>query len=883
MNIAAYIRINAAVFWMLPLAAAAAALPLDESLWVEVNPLGGVFTNGTYECRGKNVQVFARAAGFGISSNVTFSADFTPGETGGTMWKTAAIALEETPHRYWHVALVESPPPVNWRAFELSEMRDGVWQADKSLVCETNYCIGAWKNGECYRLAIKMGDGVVEGDVRSSSGETVFRKRYRLSPGAVGCGVPVISGGRLNGRYANVEIEAGAAVQSTAVPSPQKATPCWRIGYDAAGRAQFISSDGDSVFLAGCGVVNYTGDFDLGARRHVYGDAMKAIYGSHEVWASAAVEKLKGLGFNTIAFSDGILLRRGLMHTEMLNFGATVAACDDELNIVAGNEQPCTAMPNVFSPKFAEYCRFVAGRLCYANRNDPWLIGYYLDNELAWWGGGPDFHSGVADGIFNAVAKKGEDHSAKIALREFLRLKGITDPAAASSETKREFVRLVARRYFETATSAIREVDPNHLILGCRFAGLTTADRVVWEECGRFCDVVSVNCYPIADLSRGVILDGEMRWAPLFSDVIKERSRWAGRPIIVTEWSFSSLESPCPCEHGAGQRFATQKERAEAASIFLKTLYSLPCVAGHVFFRWCDQPPGGASGSESENCNYGLFAMDGSEYEDMTRAMALVQKASAYWRRQPPPEPRTVATPSPGECASALVDGNATSPVFAKDASGAFSADNGLIRLHGCVGKDGLRICEKGQIYAMICTGGPQPRWPSARRVVEASGSVKDGGCILDVTFASQAGRYHMKERYFLPAGKRTFVAEHMVLTNNGDEPISPPRVFFSLVPDGTPDDVRSTLISRPKMFWNPRPSASWLFRDGSSISAVAPECLNVDVRFFSENGVFHGDIPYEMPRTATSVTYIAPEEEYGFPEHPYVTISLEQRGVSRE
>ena len=121
MNIAAYIRINAAIFWMLPLATAAAALPLDEALWVEVNPLGGVFTNGTYECRGKNVQVFARAAGFGISSNVTFSADFTPGETGGTMWKTAAIALEEAPNRYWHVALVESPPPVNWRTFELSE------------------------------------------------------------------------------------------------------------------------------------------------------------------------------------------------------------------------------------------------------------------------------------------------------------------------------------------------------------------------------------------------------------------------------------------------------------------------------------------------------------------------------------------------------------------------------------------------------------------------------------------------------------------------------------------------------------------------------------------------------------------------------------------
>ena len=876
MNIAAYIRINAAIFWMLPLVTAAAALPLDEALWVEVNPLGGVFTNGTYECRGKNVQVFARAAGFGISSNVTFSADFTPSETGGTMWKTAAIALEETPHRYWHVALVESPPPVNWRAFELCEMRDGVWQADKSLICETNYCAGAWKIGECYRLTIKMGDGAVEGEVRSSSGEMVFFKRCRLSPGAVGCGIPVMMGARLRGKYANAEIEAGVAVRHIAESSPQKSVPCWRIGYDAAGRAQFVSPDGRGEFLAGCGVVTYLGDFDMKAGRHTYRDAMEAKHGSQEAWATAAIEKLKSLGFNALAFSDGMLLGRGLAHTEMLNFGATVAAGDDELNIVAGNEQPCTAIPNVFSPKFSEYCRFVAGRLCYASRNDPWLVGYYLDNELAWWGGGSDFHSGVADGIFNAVVRKGEDHSAKIALREFLQLRGIDDPAAASVETKRDFIRLVARRYFETATSAIREVDPNHLILGCRFAGLTTADRVVWEECGRFCDVVSVNCYPIADLGRGVVLDGEMRWAPQLSDVIKERSSWAGRPIIVTEWSFSSIESPCPCEHGAGQRFATQKERGEAASLFLKTLYSLPCVVGHVFFRWCDQPSNGASGPGSENCNYGLFSMDGSEYAEMTRAMSLVQNASTYWRRQSPPECKPLSTPSPEESAIAMVDGDATLPVFAKDASGAFSADNGLLRLHGRIGEDGLHICDKGRIFAMICTGGPNPRWPSAMRVVEATGTVKDGVCILDVTFVSLPGRYRMKERYFLPAGKSAFVAEHIALTNDGDGAISPPRVFFSLVPDGSPDDVRSTLSARPKMFWNPRPSASWLFRDGSSISAVAPEGLNVDVRLFSENGVFHGDIPYEMPRTAASATYIAPEEEYGFTEHPYVIVSLE-------
>ena len=874
------VRVICVGLWMLPLAGATSEMPLSDVHWVDVNPLGGVFTNGVFECRGRNVQVFARAAGFGNSSNVMFSADFTPGDSDSTMWKTAGLALEETPGRYWHVALVESPPPANWRAFELSEMCNGEWQADKSLVCETNFVGGAWQRGERYRLTIRMGGGVVEGEVRSSGGEVVFYKRCRLSPDAVGCGVPVLKGARLQGEYSNAVVDVGGCVGKSSRQCGKRAGTYWRIGYDPEGRAQFVSPDGLGVFLAGCGVVVYLGDFDIKARRHVYRDAMKAKYGSCEAWAAAAVEKLKDLGFNTLSFSDGMLLRRGLAHTEMLNFGATVAAGDDDLNIVTGNEQPCTAIPNVFSPKFAEYCRFVAGRLCYDNRNDPWLVGYYLDNELAWWGGGSDFHSGVADGIFNAVAKKSEDHSAKAALREFLRIKGVADPSMASAKLKREFIRLVARRYFETATSAIRDADPNHLILGCRFAGLTTADQVVWEECGRYCDVVSVNCYPIVDLGRGVPLDGEMRWAPKLSDLIEERSRWAGRPIIVTEWSFSSLQSPCPCEYGAGQRFATQRERAEAAGLFLKTLYALPCVAGHVFFRWCDQPSAGVRGAGSENCNYGLFAMDGKEYVELTSAMASVQTEADYWRHQPLPADRMSAGPSPEEKAKSMVRIDGAPPSFSMAPDGAFSAVSGAMRLYGRIGDDCLRIGDKGRIFAMLCTGGPHPRWPAAMRVIEATGIERGGVCVLDVTLSSESGRYRMKERYWLPAGANAFVAEHVSLVNDDCAVISPPRVFFSLEPNASPNDVKSTFARKPKMFWNPRPSASWLFRDGSSLTAIAPEGRHVDVRLNIENGVFHGDIPYELPRTETIATSIAPGEEYVFAEHPYVTISLKTDSV---
>ena len=50
-----------------------------------------------------------------------------------------------------------------------------------------------------------------------------------------------------------------------------------------------------------------------------------------------------------------------------------------------------TYMPNMFSPKFPAYCDAVAARECAPRASDPDLFGYFLDNEIHWWGAGsPD-------------------------------------------------------------------------------------------------------------------------------------------------------------------------------------------------------------------------------------------------------------------------------------------------------------------------------------------------------------------------------------------------------------------------------------------------------------------------------------------------------------
>ena len=356
---------------------------------------------------------------------------------------------------------------------------------------------------------------------------------------------------------------------------------------DDAGKWWFVDPAGNRMFLSGVGVVNYRGHYSAALGYAPYYRTVQAKYPTLEDWATNTLRRVGDWGFNFLSSPSENLLRRGFPHANVVNhgMGQNFACYGDEFDILPCDGGPCSGFPNVFHPLWPAYCRFAAQSFCRTEREDPWILGWYTDNELSWWGDKRQFKTPPASGLFDAAARKAPGHPAREALEAFLADHGSVGAAsAAPAELKREFVRLCARKYFEATTAAIREADPNHLILGCRFAGLPSADPVVWEECGRFCDAVSVNIYPMADLDRGVAVDWPGPKARLMSDLIGERARMAGKPVIVTEWCFSALDSGLPCTHGAGQRFFTQKERAEATSIFARTMWAMPEVGGYVYF-----------------------------------------------------------------------------------------------------------------------------------------------------------------------------------------------------------------------------------------------------------------------------------------------------------
>ena len=412
-------------------------------------------------------------------------------------------------------------------------------------------------------------------------------------------------------------IEAGSRKAAAAIPQSRG---FWRVERRKDGRWWAISPEGRDTFLRGVDHVNWGGMWCEALGTSPYRNEMEKRFASRSEWCGQTASRLKQWGFNALGAGCSPELRgRGLAYCEFLAMGEGFSAKggDHALRVFEGI--PGSAFPNVFHKDFAAFCDAQAAKLCAPLKDDTGLFGYFFDNELAWYGHGtPD------TGLYDAAANAPSGSPAREALRAFLAGRRLSpDGKAVPVGVKTEFVRLAARRYFETIAAAVRRHDPNHLLLGCRFAGLTTAHRVVWEEAARSCDVVTFNQYSWADLDENAVYlwrDSGVKAADAFA----ERYAWMKKPMLITEWSFISLDSGLPCTGGYGQRFLTQDERVKAAELYAKLLFSLPYMIGFDYFMWVDEPALGISKKFPENSNYGLVNERGEPYAKLTSMFARV-------------------------------------------------------------------------------------------------------------------------------------------------------------------------------------------------------------------------------------------------------------------
>lgn len=353
-------------------------------------------------------------------------------------------------------------------------------------------------------------------------------------------------------------------------------------------------------------------------------------------WAQSAVSRMRQAGFNTAgAWCDEAIYAKGGPSTRLIWLGL-------QLN---GQKRPLLC---VFSPGYEaavdEVCRkFVAPRA-----KDPWLIGYFLDNELAWYGEFGWFNPTQKSLLELALALPATDPNRQAALaflkehygsfEKFQREWETSAPgwdamtdAPRPKSRRAEIATMawagkVAERFYTVVVAAVRKHDRNHLILGSRFAG--NAPGPVFAACARHCDVVSINRY-----QKDGYVDAAF-WDRMYAMVQK--------PILVTEFSFRAMENRTGNRNtqGADVTVPTQADRAVRYRGFVSGLMARPYVVGMHWFQWMDQPERGRS-LDGEDSNYGLVDWQDREYEELFAAARETNAAlpSPTTRRGPLPPP----------------------------------------------------------------------------------------------------------------------------------------------------------------------------------------------------------------------------------------------------
>jgi len=595
------------------------------------------------------------------------------GSTNPSYWRTAGITLWRDDRHHWRLNLVEAPENLQYRhTVELQEMYAGVWLAGNepatrlTVKASFNRPGWNWEYEKPYRLRLVWNTQSVRGEVYEGEDLCWYYEWLLDNPKAVRAGYLGLTCNFFNAAFSQVETRNLVPAEP---PKPEpKRIPPYRVEHAGKRVAEpkgffrvqkiddvwwFIDPEGRLFFALGTDHTSYFAHWCEKLGYAPYHENMKKRHGTEEAWARETVERLRRWNFNILAVNHSLYLRyQGLPYIEnILGMGQGYAASDDLVK-----QTNWTGFPNVFSARWRQWCEWIAYQRCAPLRDDPWLIGYFLDNELEWFG--KEYRQW---GLASEALRRPPGHESRVALAQLLRERyrgdvqrfnraweaQISDfeeivrseqPPPIRTKTAQEdgiaFTRLAAERYFRVCAEAIRKYDPNHLILGCRFAGEAPP---ILDIAGQYCDVISINTYPRIDLRVGRVLDWEER--------LREYHRQSGRPLMITEWSFPALDSGLPCQHGAGMRVDTQQQRAECFRIFQSALFRLPFMVGSDFFMWVDEPALGISSTFPEDSNYGLVNEQGEPYRELVqtatdlqaKVYAMHAESARYWQQSPQP------------------------------------------------------------------------------------------------------------------------------------------------------------------------------------------------------------------------------------------------------
>jgi hypothetical protein len=368
-------------------------------------------------------------------------------------------------------------------------------------------------------------------------------------------------------------------------------------------------------FYKGRGMVR-TFDFARANLLRKYGERW------YDTFTERAHLRIRAWGLNTIAnWSDNkVYLQRRTPYTVCLNTSGPR---------IEGSDGWWGKFPDPYAPEFGDGIRARAlEQRQKGTADDPWCIGYFVDNELSW---GKDDRSLAWSALLSPAAQP-----AKLAFKTWLEGKYAT-PAALNAAWDTSFASWdaflantnkpaearcgadleafhaqLAEQYFRVIRDAVKAAAPDALYLGCRIAWGAPS---VYRAAAKYCDIVSVNTYQkqaTKDLPEGS----------------------EDKPMINGEFHFGALDRGL--FHTGLVATKDQAERAACYVTFVESCLKHPRYVGTHWFQWRDQALTGRS--DGENYQIGFLTVTDQPYPELVDAARKIG-ATMYETRFNAPQP----------------------------------------------------------------------------------------------------------------------------------------------------------------------------------------------------------------------------------------------------
>lgn len=363
----------------------------------------------------------------------------------------------------------------------------------------------------------------------------------------------------------------------------------FRAAQDDAGRWWLLDPDGMPFFL-----------------RTVHGIRAPIAHTDGALPPDTAA-RLRTWGFNAVGVSPDNALR-----DDGLPFLASMDFASKGQTLVG----PSLRLPDVFDPEWPRHAAQRAREIGPPLKNSRDLIGWVTDDEVDWAPASahgrpsllqlclslepafPAYHAAWEfvlahhGGRLESVARV---WNAPIPNKEVVRELTRAEEGLGTRGYLRDdarWTREFARRYFNTTATAIRDVDPNHLVLGCRFrraSGHTIAlERV----------------YPAVDVSL-------LHWSELPTATADPT-----QPILATDISWVTDDFLPPVQTRRPPRLTSLERMLRKARAALDRMARHPAVVGYAWAQWQDEP------GEQPPFASGLVHVNGAEAREHTELLA---------------------------------------------------------------------------------------------------------------------------------------------------------------------------------------------------------------------------------------------------------------------